>query len=608
MGEEVQVAVGSPEMIPNWALEKHAWLGAGLIWKRVHASSPVDRIQTEAPDRMRRPRVVPTREEKIASGPLPPWKALPLVLPCDKSYRDTYHVDFDPSMAHHDLSWRCPMTSLAYEDYTNPDVMHGEVSPDRLWMLSPPEIPLAGATRRDPEDTRVMVYHGITYSHSGLTDPAVMPGYVAITKWRHEQTMKWTDLNPQLPEWSQVARYFTENDWDLGKEMQAFARPTGTERTMVYKADTRMWVPRPREPQPAPKKKGKAKAKAKTKPTRLEKEEKEPSTKRRKRRSAVKDENREIVNVKKEPSESDAEEEEGQGKKASESKADEQGPRVADTSEEKTKGVVLRRAADPEVKEKADALLGEKAPHSPVDRKSEEESALGVDEDPYAKAPHGESDEEEDLEAELRSLGGLPPPRRSSEMRSDRSDRAAIDEEERRSVPSLSAARPERPSKKKKAAKSYDLHSVFSDEPAKRKKKVWQGSKKLAKRGHRSSPSRDPERGTYELDMSGVPRDKLELTVSTLHRVNQGLKSSSDKAESALSGMTRAVDRMTKARNDKEGWLMEENRLLRNLIGWKKIEPREAPSPRSPSAEATESLEEDDPEELGAAKEEVGDA
>ena len=137
------------------------------------------------------------------------------------------------------------MTSLAYDDYTNPDVMHGEVSPDRPWMLSPPEIPLAGATRRDPEDTRVMVYHGITYSHSGLTDPAVMPGYVAITKWRHEQTLKWTDLSPQLPEWSQVAKWFTDNNWDLGMDMQAFARPVGTERTMAYKADTRMWVPRP---------------------------------------------------------------------------------------------------------------------------------------------------------------------------------------------------------------------------------------------------------------------------------------------------------------------------------------------------------------------------
>ena len=139
-----------------------AWLGAGLIWKRVHASSPVDRIQTEAPDRMRRPRVVPTREEKIASGPLPPWKALPLVLPWDKSYRDTYHVDFDPSMAHHDLSWRCPMTSLAYEDYSNPDVMHGEVSPDRPWMLSPPEIPLAG---RDKKRSGGYKGHGIPWNH-----------------------------------------------------------------------------------------------------------------------------------------------------------------------------------------------------------------------------------------------------------------------------------------------------------------------------------------------------------------------------------------------------------------------------------------------------------
>ena len=250
-----------------------------------------------------------------------------------------------------------------------------------------------------------MVYHGITYSHSGLTDPAVMPGYVAITKWRHEQTLKWTDLNPQLPEWSQVAKWFADDNWDLGKDMQAFARPIGTERTMIYKADTRMWVPRPREPQPAPKKKGKAKAKSKTKPTKPEKE-KEPSAKRKKRRSVVKDENHEVVNVKKEASESDAEEEEAQENAASESKAEEQRPRVAVTSREKTTGVVLKRAADPEVKEKADALLGEKAPHSPVDPKSEEESAPGVDEDPYAKAPHGESDDEEDLEAELRSLGG----------------------------------------------------------------------------------------------------------------------------------------------------------------------------------------------------------
>ena len=71
---------------------------------------------------------------------------------------------------------------------------------------------------------------------------------------------------------------------------------------------------------------------------------------------------------------------------------------------------------------------------------SEEASGEKAVDDPYAKAPHGDTDEE-DLEAELRSLGGLPQPRRSSEVRSDRSDRAACDEEERRSVPSSSFAK-----------------------------------------------------------------------------------------------------------------------------------------------------------------------
>ena len=75
-----------------------------------------------------------------------------------------------------------------------------------------------------------------------------------------------------------------------------------------------------------------------------------------------------------------------------------------------------------------------------------------------------------------------------------------------------------------------------------------------------------------------------------------------------MSGMTRAVGRMTKARNDKEGWLMEENRLLRDLIGWKKVEPQAAPSPRAPSEDETESLEEDDPEGVEATKKEVRDA
>ena len=96
-------------------------------------------------------------------------------------------------------------------------------------------------------------------------------------------------------------------------------------------------------------------------------------------------------------------------------------------------------------------MLGEKAPHPRVGRKaSEEASGEKAVDDPYAKAPHGDTDEE-DLEAELRSLGGLR--RRSSEVRSDRSDRAAYDEEERRSVPSSSLAKKE---EKKQQRKDLD--------------------------------------------------------------------------------------------------------------------------------------------------------
>ena len=55
-------------------------------------------------------------------------------------------------------------------------------------------------------------------------------------------------MDPALPEWSQVAGWFENRDWDLGQDMQAFARPDGAERTMAYDADARGWVRRPREP------------------------------------------------------------------------------------------------------------------------------------------------------------------------------------------------------------------------------------------------------------------------------------------------------------------------------------------------------------------------
>ena len=252
-------------------------------------------------------------------------------------------------------------------------------------------------------------------------------------------------------------------------------------------------------------------------------------------------------------------------------------------------------------------MLGEKAPHPPVGRTASEEASRekAVD-DPYAKAPHRDSTDQEVLEAELRSLGGLPQHHRSSEVRSDRSDRAAYDEEECRSVPSSSLAKKDK-RKKRKTEKAIDSRSVLSEEPAKRKKKSKHGSKKAAKKGPRQ-PTQPPSVGEYELDMEGVPRDKLEQTVNALHRVNQGLKSSSDRAESALSGMSRMIGRMTRARNDERNWLQEENRLLKDLVGWKRAGPRVATPPPSSSEDETESLDDDEQEEDAAVIEEAGDA
>ena len=65
---------------------------------------------------------------------------------------------------------------------------------------------------------------------------------------------------------------------------------------------------------------------------------------------------------------------------------------------------------------------------------------------------------------------------------------------------------------------------------------------------------------------------------------------------------------MTRARNDETSWLMEENRLLKDLIGWKKVESQVAPSPSSSSEDETESLEEDEQEAEDTIQEEVGDA
>ena len=98
-------------------------------------------------------------------------------------------------------------------------------------------------------------------------------------------------------------------------------------------------------------------------------------------------------------------------------------------------------------------------------------------------------------------MSEIAQPRPPSDVRSDK---AACDEEEHRSVPSSSPVKRDK-KKKKRTEKATDAQFAQGDEPMKRKKKSKHGSKKAAKKGHRSQPSLPPGVDEYELDMEGVP-------------------------------------------------------------------------------------------------------
>ena len=99
-----------------------------------------------------------------------------------------------------------------------------------------------------------------------------------------------------------------DRNWDLGHEVQGFARPHGAERSLVNNAESKTLNVRPREPQPAPKKKAKEK-----KPPKKEEKKEEIKPRRKRKRGAAtlkrsKDENKEVVNAKPAEPEPDAEE------------------------------------------------------------------------------------------------------------------------------------------------------------------------------------------------------------------------------------------------------------------------------------------------------------
>ena len=116
------------EMFPNLALEKHAWLGAGLMWKRVIATS------------------IGTRKSQRTEGEAPdytPYKALPLIPVWDDLFM-THHSEF---MKHQGVSVLTKLNSLTRVelDQIDPRMEHGMLikAMDHPYLLSPPSVSVA---------------------------------------------------------------------------------------------------------------------------------------------------------------------------------------------------------------------------------------------------------------------------------------------------------------------------------------------------------------------------------------------------------------------------------------------------------------------------------
>ena len=117
---------------------------------------------------------------------------------------------------------------------------------DHPYLLSPPALPVAGATSTAVDTVKVLAFHGITYSHPGLLDPAIMPEYVRQVRENHIAILRYATLDPELPRWAFLRKGLSDKKWDLlGPLTQAYSRPTGREKSMVFNDQAQQWEKAP---------------------------------------------------------------------------------------------------------------------------------------------------------------------------------------------------------------------------------------------------------------------------------------------------------------------------------------------------------------------------
>ena len=219
------------DLLPNVALEKHAHLGAGLIWKRIYGGSTGIR---------------PEQKTAETIPELTPWKALPLIPNWDKEAVPTYHREFNRHAGESVFTALNDLTNLEMDRY-NENVSSGMRirAMDHPYMLSPPSLPVTGATSTPSDTVKVMAFHGITYSHKGLVDPAIMPEYVRLLRENHCAILRYATLDPELPRWAFLWKGYVAQKWDLAGETQAYSRPTGREKAMICNEQTLKWEKAP---------------------------------------------------------------------------------------------------------------------------------------------------------------------------------------------------------------------------------------------------------------------------------------------------------------------------------------------------------------------------
>ena len=527
------------EMLPNLALEKHSRLGAGLTWKRLFATTTgVTRGQKD-------------ESEKDNA----PYKALPLISNWDPLSRATYHSEFQK---HHGVSVLTDLNGLTSLDMANIDhsMDHGIViqAMNHPYLLSPPSVPVAGATGTRADAVKVMAFHGIVYSHKGLCDPAIMPEYVAQIREKHQESLRWATLDPQLPTWTVIRKGMRRSRWDLGTPLQAYSKPTGKEKSMVFDEQSEKWIPAPVQPKISVPEKGESK-----------------------------DGEKAAVHLKRR-SETGADE--PKAKKGSVASTKEQSKAVelkpaSEVAKEKTEKDATE-AAKVEATVEADIEKSEKRPHTPrsgLVLKTSEEVRL---QDTGEKAPHGESSEDDEQLAEglrMASSAVSLTPRKGQEQGSDlRSDEVFYDEEEQR--PGITSSKvtvtevgdlPYAPS---------EVSRITDPEEAgkRRRKSKSKHAKKLARtrrRRHSPGPSERPREVEEEESESDIDLEvfaNLQDVVpgsEALGFLSQmaSLTKAASRMESLMMQMGREHMNMKQIAADERRLMRKENKLLRQALG-----------------------------------------